>query len=208
MIDKPNAGTACAHCRKLGHFCRAVIAMDGVPYCDSCYDDLECEAIKAHRVRITGLGGEERGTLSGPVKQVELSHEQRKPFTDMETKSTWLATFERRSAEDAKKPRLRVTGTAIEAGRVGRPRTRKPAAPIRHCACGNRMKGGNKKETCNACSQKNRYKRVNMRQCKHPDCLEKINSRNTLGLCRWHNPNNIYRSKYKNTQPKMMEEAA
>lgn len=202
-----SVGTACEPCRKLGHYCRSVIAMDAVPYCDSCYDDLECAAAKAHRIRITGLGGEETGTFSGPVKHIELSTAERKPFKEIETKTPWRAELERRSAEDRNNPKFSRARVEPKYKDPAVRHERKPVAPIRFCACGKRMKGGNMKGICNTCSQKNGYRRVDMRRCKHEGCLEKINSRNIVGFCRWHNPNNMYRTRYKNSQPKMKEAA-
>jgi hypothetical protein len=213
MITEVAVGTACVTCRKIGHYCRSVLALNGMPMCDTCLNEEPCAAEIAHKVRITGLGGEEQGTFSGPVKQIRLSRSERKPFREAEPKSAWRQEFERRSAEAAKAPKARLSETAKEARKAATPRIRKQSVhrllqAQRFCACGKKMKSQNKKGMCHTCSQKNRNRRVDMRQCKHEGCLEKINSRNVVGLCRWHNPSSAYRAKFKNSQPKMIQEAA
>lgn len=188
MIDTEfNAGTACAYCRKLGHFCSAKIAFNAIPLCLSCYDELPCEAQVAHRIRITGLGGEETGNLSGPVKQLPVDHSE---TMRVEFKSAWRMESERRRLDAEKAPSKPKPSEEILAARRERRRIMRAAANKRmyetkrsrsgyvptlklDCACGRKMRPSNKYGVCWICADKKKMFR-NSQPVKICACGKKI----------------------------------
>lgn len=176
MIETPNAGTACAHCKDAAnHYCRATVVSNGVPLCDACFNGEQCEAMQAHHRRIHGVEVPEGGIVP-PVKTLSVSRAQREPVTDV----PWVSDWRKSLKLDAKniEPMKRVRPIA------SRPEPRRSTR--RTCDfCEAKIRRENTTGRCGA-HRDHKVEGKTAEQCHYQGCEKTLRQHNTNGLCKHH----------------------